>query len=159
MIKAAGSGRELFAAADEIRRRYYGTDVYIRGLLEISNHCQNNCYYCGIRCGNRKAGRYRLTKEEILECCETGYALGFRTFVLQGGEDLWYTDERICGIIAAIRERFADCAITLSLGERTRESYQRMYDAGADRYLLRHETADDALYQTWHPQSMSLAAR
>ena len=131
----------LAAAADKIRQQYYGTKVYIRGLIEFTNYCKNNCYYCGIRAGNSQAQRYRLTKEQILDCCAEGYKLGFRTFVLQGGEDPYFTDERICDIVASIRKQHPDCAITLSIGEKERASYQAYFDAGANRYLLRHETA------------------
>ena len=151
--------QELFTRADQVRRQYYGTDVYIRGLIEVSNICKNDCYYCGIRRSNTHVHRYHLTKEEILSCCKIGYELGFRTFVMQGGEDGWYTDERMCDIVSEIRRNFKDCAITLSLGERTRESYQRLFDAGANRYLLRHETASDAHYGTLHPKEMSLVHR
>lgn len=150
---------ELFRQADQVRKEYYGTDVYIRGLIEFTNYCKNNCYYCGIRQGNTKAIRYRLTKEEILSCCEEGYELGFRTFVLQGGEDPYFTDTVVCGIISAIRERYPDCAITLSMGERSRESYLACYNAGANRYLLRHETADAVHYGLLHPECMSLNHR
>ena len=115
---------ELFKKADKIRRENYGTDVYIRGLIEFTNYCKNNCYYCGIRAGNTKAVRYRLTKEEILSCCEEGYGLGFRTFVLQGGEDTYFTDEKVCDIVYSIREKYPDCAITLSIGEKKRGSYE-----------------------------------
>lgn len=145
----------LFRAADAVRREHYGDAVFIRGLIEVTNHCKNNCYYCGIRCGNRKAERYRLSRAEILDCCRTGYRLGFRTFVLQGGEDPNLTEAEITDTVAAIRREFADCAVTLSLGERSRDCYQRWYDAGADRYLLRHETADDAHYRRLHPETMS----
>ena len=131
----------LFQTADAVRRRVYGDAVYIRGLIEISNYCKNNCYYCGIRCGNAKAERYRLSQEEILDCCHTGYALGFRTFVLQGGEDPKFDDTAICHMVSAIREAFPDCAITLSLGEKPKASYRAYFEAGANRYLLRHETA------------------
>lgn len=150
---------QLFELADDVRKRVYGTDVYIRGLIEISNYCRNNCLYCGIRAANQTVIRYRLTKEQILSCCKTGYGLGFRTFVMQGGEDGYYTDDVMCDIISAIKADFPDCAVTLSLGERSTESYRRMYDAGADRYLLRHETADDAHYSTLHPDTMKLAER
>lgn len=150
---------ELFAEADRVRKENYGTDVYLRGLIEFSNYCKNNCYYCGIRCGNTGLKRYRLTKEEILLCCKEGHALGYRTFVLQGGEDPYYTDDMICDIVSEIRADYPECAITLSIGEKSRESYQRYYDAGANRYLLRHETADDAHYRKLHPESMSLANR
>lgn len=150
---------ELFAEADRVRKENYGTDVYIRGLIEFTNHCKNNCYYCGIRCGNTGLSRYRLTKEEILLCCKEGYELGYRTFVLQGGEDPYFTDDMICDIVSAIRADYPECAITLSIGEKSRESYQRYFDAGANRYLLRHETADDTHYSKLHPASMSLANR
>ena len=149
----------LASAADKVRRKYYGNKVYIRGLIEFTNYCKNNCYYCGIRAGNSQAHRYRLTKEQILDCCSEGYRLGFRTFVLQGGEDPYYTDERICHIVAAIRAQHPDCAITLSIGEKERASYQAYFDAGANRYLLRHETADAEHYAKLHPASMSLANR
>ncbi len=149
----------LYKKADNTRKRVYGTDVYIRGLIEFTNYCKNNCYYCGIRRDNKKAERYRLTKEEILECCREGYSLGFRTFVLQGGEDLYYTDEKICDIVSDIRAEFEDCAITLSIGEKNKESYQAYFKVGANRYLLRHETADDLHYSKLHPKELSLANR
>lgn len=149
----------LQRAADEKRRSIYGKDVYIRGLIEFTNYCRNNCYYCGIRRDNKKAERYRLTKEDILTCCADGYRLGFRTFVLQGGEDGYYTDELLCGIVSEIHERFPDCAITLSVGERSKESYRNLFNAGAVRYLLRHETADEEHYRKLHPDSMSLSKR
>lgn len=145
----------LFFHADEVRRQIYGDAVFVRGLIEFSNYCKNNCYYCGIRSGNSAAGRYRLTKEEILSCCEEGYQLGMRTFVLQSGEDAYYTDELICDIVSSIRSKFPDCAVTLSIGEKSRESYQAYFDAGATRYLLRHEAACDRLYQKLHPGNMS----
>ena len=146
---------DLRAAADAVRRERYGDAVFLRGLIEFTNYCKNNCLYCGIRALNRHAERYRLTKEEILSCCREGYALGYRTFVLQGGEDPYYTDDRVCEIVSAIRKAYPDCAITLSIGEKPKESYQRYYDAGANRYLLRHETADEAHYAKLHPDSMS----
>ena len=146
---------ELRRAADEVRREHYGDTVFLRGLVEFTNYCKNNCYYCGIRAGNTEAERYRLSKDEILSCCREGYDLGYRTFVLQGGEDPYYTDEKLCDIVSAIRSLFPDCAITLSVGERSRESYQRLYDAGANRYLLRHETANDAHYCRLHPENLS----
>lgn len=149
----------LAAAADRVRRQIYGTEVYIRGLIEFTNYCKNNCYYCGIRLGNTDAVRYRLTQEEILACCSKGYRLGFRTFVLQGGEDLSYTDAHICDIVHEIRTKYPDCAITLSIGEKPRASYQAYYDAGADRYLLRHETATDAHYGLLHPPELTLSNR
>lgn len=145
--------------AREVAKRIYGNQVYIRGLIEISNYCKNDCYYCGIRCSNQGADRYRLTEEEILDCCSAGYAFGFRTFVLQGGEDPYFTDDRICSIVRKIRDGYPDCAITLSLGEKSKESYQRYYETGANRYLLRHETADEDHYKKLHPSKMSLAHR
>lgn len=149
----------LFAAADRVRRAQYGDAVYIRGLIEFTNYCKNNCYYCGIRRDNRCAERYRLTKEQILLCCAEGYALGFRTFVLQGGEDPYFNDDRVCEIVSAIRETYPDCAITLSIGEKSRESYQRYFEAGANRYLLRHETANDAHYGKLHPAELDPKVR
>lgn len=140
--------------AEAVRKSIYGNEVYIRGLIEISNICKNNCLYCGIRRGNNACERYRLTKEQILSCCEEGYRLGFRTFVMQGGEDGYFTDAVMCDIITSVKNKFPDCAVTLSLGERSRESYQAMYDAGADRYLLRHETADEAHYEKLHPAEL-----
>ncbi len=150
---------QLFYEADKVRRKIYGEDVYIRGLIEFTNYCQNNCYYCGIRRGNKSVDRYRLSHDEILECCREGYELGFRTFVLQGGEDPYYTDEILCNIIGDIRSEFQDCAITLSFGERPKESYMAYFEAGANRYLLRHETADEAHYGKIHPDDMTLLKR
>lgn len=149
----------LFTAADEVRRREYGTDVYIRGLIEFTNYCCNNCYYCGIRRDDRDITRYRLSREDILQCAEEGYALGYRTFVLQGGEDPYYTDDMICDIVSSICEKYPDCAVTLSIGEKSRESYQKYYDAGARRYLLRHETASQEHYRILHPAELSLSHR
>ena len=142
-----------------VRKQHYGDEVFIRGLIEISNICKNDCLYCGIRRSNTECERYRLSADEILACCEEGYVLGFRTFVLQGGEDAYFNDERVCAIVKEIKSRYPDCAVTLSLGERSRESYQRLYDAGADRYLLRHETADEAHYSRLHPTQMSWSSR
>ena len=146
-------------AAAEVRKKVYGNKVFIRGLIEFTNYCKNDCYYCGIRRSNSNVSRYRLSKEEILECCSSGYELGFRTFVLQGGEDLYYTRERICDIIRCIREQYPDCAITMSMGEQSKDFYRAMYEAGADRYLLRHETADELHYKALHPKDMSLEHR
>ena len=152
--------REILAAkADQVRRQHFGNRIFIRGLIEFTNYCKNNCLYCGIRAGNSHVERYRLTKEEILSCCADGYRLGFRTFVLQGGEDPYYTDERMIDIVTDIRRQYPDCAITLSLGERSRNSYQALFDAGADRYLLRHETATEEHYNQLHPDTMSYAHR
>ncbi len=153
------AAEKLRAAADSVRRRIYGNSVFIRGLIEISNICKNDCLYCGIRKGNSACERYRLTAQEILACCEEGYALGFRTFVMQGGEDAYFTDDRMCEIISEIKRRYPDCAVTLSLGEKSRESYQRLFDAGADRYLLRHETANAEHYALLHPDSMQFENR
>ncbi len=149
----------LFSLAREVRDKYYGHDVYVRGLIEFTNYCKNDCYYCGIRRSNKNIHRYRLSEEEIMTCCKEGYELGFRTYVLQGGEDAYYTDERMVHIIRMIKEHFPDCAITLSLGEKEKNSYQTFWDAGADRYLLRHETYNEDHYRMLHPESLSAAHR
>ena len=149
----------LAQRAAAVRDRVYGKQVFIRGLIEFTNYCRNDCHYCGIRRSNRNCSRYRLTREQILDCCEAGYGLGFRTFVLQGGEDPWFTRERMTELIRAIKERFPDCALTLSVGEKDRETYQEWFDAGADRYLLRHETADADHYASLHPKELSLENR
>lgn len=141
--------------ARSLQNCYYDHQIFIRGLIEISNYCKNDCLYCGIRLSNRKACRYRLSKKEILSCCEEGYAAGYRTFVLQGGEDPWFTDEKTTDIVAAIKSRYPTCAVTLSLGERSRESYHILRQAGADRYLLRFETANPDHYSYLHPGDMS----
>lgn len=159
LIESDEFNEPLAEAADIRRRENYGDKVYIRGLIEFTNYCRNNCYYCGIRRDNKKAERYRLTKDEILLCCDEGYKLGFRTFVMQGGEDPYYTDEMICDIVSKIKSRYPDCAVTLSIGEKPRESYQAFFDAGADRYLIRHETADPEHYGKLHPEAMSLENR
>lgn len=145
--------------AVELRKEAYGNKVFIRGLIEISNYCKNGCLYCGINRSNKNCSRYRLTKEEILACCDYGYELGFRTFVLQGGEDNHFTDETVCDIVKEIKSKFPDCAVTLSLGEKSFKSYKKLYDAGADRYLLRHETADSEHYSKLHPSDLSLENR
>ena len=145
--------------ATDVRKKYYGNKVFVRGLIEVSNICKNDCYYCGIRKSNSNCDRYRLTKDEILECCSDGYALGFRTFVLQGGEDGIFTDEWLCDLLENIKKRYPDCAVTLSLGERSKESYQKLFDSGADRYLLRHETADEFHYSKLHPENLTLENR
>lgn len=145
--------------ADKVRKEIYGNEIYIRGLIEISNYCKNDCLYCGIRRSNQCCDRYRLNKEQIMQCCAEGYSLGFRTFVLQGGEDAFYSDTVLCDIIQNIKQQFPDCAVTLSLGERSKESYLALFDAGADRYLLRHETADKVHYKKLHPQQMSFENR
>lgn len=145
--------------AQQKAQSVFGNKIYIRGLIEISNYCKNDCLYCGIRRSNKNAARYRLGKEQILSCCDKGFALGFRTFVLQGGEDGYYTDELMCSIVREIREKYPGCAITLSLGERGFESFKRLYEAGANRYLLRHETANAEHYSRLHPESMRLETR
>lgn len=149
----------LFSLARTCSQKYFDKEVYIRGLIEFTNYCKNDCFYCGIRRGNGKADRYRLSKEEILSCCKTGYELGFRTFVLQGGEDPYYTDEIMVDIIKSIREGYPDCAITLSIGEKTYDQYLKYFEAGANRFLLRHETADEEHYSRLHPESLSLENR
>ena len=159
LCDAPGFDEYISEKARKVREAYYGKDVYLRGLIEISNICRNNCYYCGIRSGNTNCERYRLSKEQILTCCDVGYELGFRTFVMQGGEDPFYTDELIVSIISDIKKKYTDCAVTLSLGEFEKESYQKFFDAGADRYLLRHETADKAHYEMLHPAGMSFEHR
>lgn len=152
--------RKLLAdKARRVAQKVYGKQVYTRGLIEFSNYCRNNCYYCGIQRDNKNISRYRLTKDEILSCCEEGYHLGFRTFVLQSGEDMYYSDEMLCDLIASIRKGYPDCAITLSLGEKDKASYQRFFEAGANRYLLRHETANEYHYSLLHPDELSLSNR
>lgn len=159
ILKRDEYNESLAEEADKIRRKIYGDKVYIRGLIEFTNYCRNNCFYCGIRHDNKNAKRYRLSKDEILECCREGYSLGFRTFVLQGGEDDFYTDEIICDIVSSIRRDYPDCAITLSMGEKDKKSYREFFNAGANRYLLRHETANEEHYGKLHPKSMSLRNR
>lgn len=149
----------LFLRAREVRHSSYGRKIFIRGLIEFTNYCKNDCYYCGIRCSNAKASRYRMNQEEILSCCRSGYRLGFRSFVLQGGEDGYFTQERMTALISEIRRQFPDCAITLSIGERERAEYQAYFDAGANRFLLRHETAEEAHYRYLHPKGMQLKHR
>lgn len=145
--------------AREVTREHFGNEVFIRGLIEVGNRCRNNCYYCGIRCGNAAVARYGLSRETILGCCREGYALGFRTFVLQAGEDPAMTDMWVTDTVAAIRCEFPDCALTLSLGERSREAYEQFFHAGATRYLLRHETRNEEHYRQLHPTGMSLERR
>ncbi|MBR6548562.1 MAG: [Clostridia bacterium] len=151
--------KELAAAADLVRREVYGEDVYIRGLIELTNYCKNNCYYCGIRRDNREVTRYRLTKEQVLACCKNGYELGFRTFVLQGGEDPYFSTNLLCDLVASIKSAHPDCAVTLSMGEHTKEDYKTMFAAGADRYLLRHETANPCHYGQLHPKELTADER
>lgn len=149
----------LFALAQKTAHKSFGRQIFVRGLIEFTNYCKNDCYYCGIRRSNKNAARYRLTQEEILECCHAGYGLGFRTFVLQGGEDYFYSDEDIAAIVHAIKAQHSDCAVTLSIGERSRETYALWKQAGADRYLLRHETAACAHYAKLHPAELSAQNR
>ena len=149
----------LHSLAREVALKSYGKKIFIRGLIEFTNYCKNNCYYCGIRSSNNCASRYRLSKDEILECCEEGYNLGFRTFVLQGGEDLYFTDEIMVDIISTIREKYPDCAITLSVGEKPYDTYKKYFEAGANRFLLRHETADSMHYSKLHPENLTLENR
>ncbi len=153
----------LFAYAAEcakaLAQSRFGNKIYIRGLIEFTNICKNDCYYCGLRAGNSLCRRYRLTEEEILSSCENGYDLGFRTFVLQGGEDPGFSDERLCTLVRTIKERYPDCAVTLSVGERSRKVYEDFFAAGADRYLLRHETADETHYRKLHPKFLSPTVR
>ena len=155
-----GEEREyLRSSAADAAVENFGRGIYVRGLIEISSYCRNNCYYCGLRCSNANAQRYRLSKEEVLECCEYGAGLGFSTFVLQGGEDPKQNDAWIAEVTAEIRSRYPDKAITLSVGERSSEAYSAFRRAGADRYLLRHETRNDSHYSELHPASMSAANR
>ena len=150
---------KLFALAQQTAQQSFGRNIFVRGLIEFTNYCKNDCYYCGIRRSNKNAARYRLTRDEILECCRAGYALGFRTFVLQGGEDYTYSDADIAAIVRAIKQQHPDCAVTLSIGERSRETYKLWKEAGADRYLLRHETADFTHYAKLHPAELSAVNR
>lgn len=149
------SRRLLLDSALQARRQYFGNTIFIRGLIEISNICKNDCLYCGIRHSNHNAARYRLSHEDIMECCAEGYSLGFRTFVLQGGEDPSFTDDRLVRLISDIKSHYPDTALTLSLGEKSYNSYKLYRNAGADRYLLRHETANPGHYAKLHPSSMS----
>ena len=149
----------LFQKARKWQQKYYGNKIYTRGLIEFTNYCRNDCKYCGIRKSNRNAQRYRLTEAQIMECCKTGYDLGFRTFVLQGGEDGSFSQEKMEELIRKIKKNYPDCALTLSIGERSYESYLGFFQAGADRYLLRHETADKEHYRKLHPPELSLENR
>lgn len=157
--RTAEAAEILAEKAVDVRKSVYSNKVFVRGLIEISNYCKNNCLYCGIRRDNIKCDRYRLTKDEILACCDEGYKLGFRTFVMQGGEDNHFTDEVMCDIIRSIKEKYPSAAVTLSLGERSRESYKKLRESGADRYLLRHETANEEHYNLLHPAEMSYSNR
>lgn len=156
---AEGMMKDLSEAALRVRHSVYGNRVFFRGLIEFTNFCKNDCYYCGISHSQGSVHRYRLTKEQILECCRAGEKLGYHSYVLQGGEDPYFNDDRMCDIIRSIRETFPESAITLSIGEKSESSYRKYFDAGADRYLLRHESASDAHYAKLHPESMNLVAR
>lgn len=149
----------LFSKARKQAQQIFGKQVYLRGLIEFSNYCRNDCLYCGIRRSNLTVSRYRLTAEQILACCQAGYELGLRTFVLQGGEDFAYDDQKLAGVIAAIKKQHPDCAVTISAGERPATIYRQWFEAGADRYLLRHETADAVHYSRLHPAELALAPR
>lgn len=151
--------QKLQQAARGATDAIFGREVFLRGLIEFTNICKQDCYYCGIRCSNHEVGRYRLTEEEILSCCKAGNELGLRTFVLQGGEDAYFTDERLGGLVARIHKEFPECAITLSVGERSRESYERLHDAGAERFLLRQETSDEIHFGKLHPEKQMLSTR
>ena len=161
LIGGCGDEERAYAAklANALREKKYGNKIFIRGIVEFSNVCKNDCYYCGIRCSNRNAQRYRLTEEEILSCCDEGYEIGYRTFVLQSGEDKSYTPERLADIVRSIKAAHPDCAVTLSVGELERDEYALLREAGADRYLLRHETANKELYGKLHPSAMSFDHR
>ncbi|MGL4606545.1 MAG: [FeFe] hydrogenase H-cluster radical SAM maturase HydE [Eubacteriaceae bacterium] len=148
--------KEISHEAREVAHETFGNEIYLRGLIEFSNVCKNDCYYCGIRKGNKKTHRYRLTEDQILDCCEIGENLGFKTFVLQSGEDPYFNEDRVVELIKRIKKRYPENAITLSMGEKSRQSYERFFDAGADRYLLRHETADKEHYGKLHPRELSL---
>ncbi len=149
----------IFKAARCVRDEVYGRQVFLRGLVEVSSYCKNDCLYCGLRCSNKNAQRYRLNKTQILDCCKQGYAANLRTFVLQGGEDTHLDDDFICDVVFNIKKLYPDCAVTLSLGEKSYESLKQLYDCGADRYLLRHETAENEHYSKLHPKEMSLGTR
>ncbi len=161
LLENYSEGLAAYAAekAVDVRKKIYGTDVYIRGLIEFTNYCRCDCLYCGIRRSNKDCERYRLDKRQILQCCEKGYQLGFRTFVLQGGEDAYYTDDIICDIVSSIKNKYSDCAVTLSIGEKSAQSYFAFRRAGADRYLLRHETADREHYEMLHPENQRFESR
>ncbi|MDY4078081.1 MAG: [FeFe] hydrogenase H-cluster radical SAM maturase HydE [Clostridium sp.] len=147
------SKKYLIEKSNLTRMKVYGDKVYLRGLIEFTNYCVRDCMYCGIRASNKNAERYRLTIDEILECAELGDRLGYKTYVLQGGEDPYFTDDIMVEIISKIKKRFPENAITISLGERSYESYEKMFKAGADRYLIRHETATKELYEKLHPKA------
>ncbi len=142
--------QELFDSADYIRRKYVGDEIHLRGLIEFSNFCERNCYYCGLRKDNKKLSRYRLTPQEIINYSVKCEELGYRTVVLQSGEDSYYTVEILSNIIKEIKQK-TNLAVTLCIGERNKYEYKRLFDAGADRYLLKFETSDPVLYYKLHP--------
>jgi biotin synthase len=158
-LLSADNAEYLHKKARETALRVFGNVIYTRGLIEFSNYCKNDCFYCGLRKSNTATVRYRLTDKQVLDCCEEGYKLGIRTFVLQSGEDLHFTDETLCGLIKRIKSDYPDCAVTLSIGERSYDSLQRLKKSGADRFLLRQETANTEYYSTLHPQEMQLQSR
>lgn len=162
-MRGSDAAAELYerarSRAEALRDEHYGRRIFLRGLIEFTSYCKNDCYYCGLRRSNKNAERYRLTKEQILECCDYGSSLGFHTFVLQGGEDAYFSDERLCEIVREIKSAHPDCAVTLSVGERSLSSYKALREAGADRYLLRHESATDAHYARLHPSELTLEGR
>lgn len=160
LVSFAGAGRQQLAAeARKVACSMFAGGVYVRALIEISSYCRNNCLYCGLRCSNPLASRYRLDKNDILSCCDRAARLGFNTFVLQGGEDPVQSDEWLAGVVSAIKQRYPEKAVTLSVGERSVQGYAMLREAGADRYLLRHETADDGHYSFLHPSNMSASNR
>lgn len=156
---SAVTSQQLFDEALSLKLLHYKKSIFVRGLIEFTNFCKNDCFYCGIRCGNKNVRRYRLTNEQIAKCCESGFNLGFRTFVLQGGEDSYFTTERLCQIVDMIKTKYPSCAVTLSVGEKSRNDYKLLKSAGADRYLLRHETANSAHYKRLHPEKLTLENR
>lgn len=154
-----GPSKDIAEEALNLKIKNYGKSIYVRGLIEFTSYCKNDCLYCGIRRGNKNAVRYRLSEEQILSCCDEGYNYGFRTFVLQGGEDEYFNVKRLCGLVNKIKTKYPECAVTLSVGEKSREEYSALKSAGADRYLLRHETANEAHYNRLHPSELSLSNR
>ncbi len=159
LLSEREDAKYLFDAASKVRQAVFGNSIYIRGLIEISSFCKNDCLYCGLRRSNKNAQRYRLTKEDIISRAELGHSLGFRTFVLQGGEDAYFTDEVMCDVVSSLKEKFPDSAVTLSIGERSFESYKKLKEAGADRYLLRHESSNADHYARLHSPEQKLDTR
>ena len=149
----------LMEQARQVAVQRFGRGIYVRGLIELSNVCRNDCLYCGIRRSNGRVERYTLTREQVMNCCEQGYEIGFRTIVLQGGEWGEERSQWIADLVAEVKQHWPDCAITLSLGEHPRETYALWRQAGADRYLLRHETRNERLYSLLHPRGMTIEHR